>query len=496
MKIKSILIANRGEIAIRIAKTAKRMGIKTTMFLTHQEPNAYYLDYADEVVDVSNDTFINVFMNVEKIVDTALQFKIDAIHPGYGFLSENPFLPKECEQKGITFIGPSHTLISQMGNKGTARKIAIGCDVPVLEGSIGSIPTLSKAYEIAEKIGFPVIIKAVAGGGGKGMRVAKSPKELPVMFNMAVSEAKSVFGNASVFIEKYIENPKHIEFQILADKHGNLVHLFERECSIQRKHQKLLEEAPSPTLDNILRQRMGSDAIKLCKASDYYNAGTVEFLIDENLNYYFMEMNTRIQVEHPVTEAITGIDIVEQQIRIAQDEKLGFAQEDIQLNGCAIEFRINAEDVQSGFSPSMGIIDKIEIPENKNIRVDTGFISGSVIPMCYDSLVAKLIISGDNRQTVLKHASRAIKEIKIRGIKTTLPFFKMVLQTPAFKTGNYTTSFIENELPKSYYQEDDEFLAAVSLAITAYMEEIEDIDYGAMNEKKVSPWILSRFLKG
>ena len=496
MKIKSILIANRGEIAIRIAKTAKKMGIEVTMFLTHQEPNANYLNFADKIIDVSNDTFTNIFMNVEKIVDVALKNKIDAIHPGYGFLSENPFLPKECEQKGIIFIGPSHTLISKMGNKGTARKIAIDCNVPVLEGSIGSIPTLSKAQEISKKIGYPVIIKAVAGGGGKGMRVAKSPKELPVMYNMAVNEAKSIFGNGTVFIEKYVENPKHIEFQILADKHGNIVHLFERECSIQRKHQKLLEEAPSPALNNMLREKMGNDAIKLCKASGYFSAGTVEFLVDKNLNHYFMEMNTRIQVEHPVTEAITGIDIVEQQIHIAQEEELMFTQKDVQLNGCAIEFRINAEDVQSGFSPSVGIIEKIEIPESKNIRVDTGFVSGNVIPSCYDSLVAKFIVIGNNRETVIKQATKSIKMIKISGIKTTLPFFKMVLQTPAFNNGDYTTSFIEDELPKSYYQEDDEFLAAVSLAMTAYMEEIENIDYKSTNEEKVNPWVLSRFLKG
>lgn len=493
-KIKSILIANRGEIAIRISKTARNMGIKTYMFLTHQEPNAWYLDFADEIIDVSADTFTNIFMNVEKIVEAAVEHKIDAIHPGYGFLSENPFLPKVCQERGIIFIGPSHTLVSKLGNKGIARKMASENNVPVLPGSSGSISSLTKAKQEATKIGYPVIIKAVAGGGGKGMRIAKSAKDISFMYNIAVNEAKSVFGNASVFIEKYVESPRHIEFQVLGDMHGNVVHLYDRECSIQRKHQKLLEEAPSSALSDKQREVIGADAVRLCKAVGYFSAGTVEFLLDGKGNHYFMEMNTRVQVEHPVTEEITGIDVIEQQIKIARGEKLALVQENISIQGCAIEFRINAEDVQADFSPSTGIIDKIELKENKNIRFDSGFVSGKVIPSCYDSLVAKLIVKAESRGEVLKLAGKAIKELHIKGIKTTLPFFKMVLQNEAFRSGSYNTSFIEKELSKNYYQEDDEFLAAVSLAMTVYLKEVHSIDTDTKSEKKISPWVLSKYL--
>ncbi len=493
IEIKSILLANRGEIAIRISKTARKMGIKIYMFLTHQEPNAYYLDFADEIIDVSGDTFTNIFMNVEKIVDLAVENNIDAIHPGYGFLSENPFLPKECQNKNIVFIGPSDSLVQKMGNKGIARKIASENKVPVLPGSNGSISSLTKAKQVAAKIGYPIIIKAVAGGGGKGMRIVKTAKDLPLMYNIAVNEAKSVFGNASVFIEKYVENPRHIEFQVLGDMSGNVIHLYDRECSIQRKHQKLLEEAPSPALNEDKRTMIGEDAVRLCKAVGYYSAGTVEFLLDDKGNHYFMEMNTRVQVEHPVTEEITGVDIIKQQIRIAQGEELTLNQKDISVHGCAIEFRINAEDVQSEFSPSTGIIDKIEIKESKDIRFDSGFISGKVIPSCFDSLIAKLIVRAENREELIKKAYKAIKDVHIKGIKTTLPFFKMVLQNEVFRLGEYSTSFIEKELSKNYYQEDDEFLAAVSLAMNAYLKELRSIDSDNKSEKKISPWVLSKY---
>ncbi|MFQ3578967.1 MAG: biotin carboxylase N-terminal domain-containing protein, partial [Bacteroidales bacterium] len=295
-KIKSILIANRSEIAIRISRTAKKMGIRTYMFRSYQEPNALYLEYADEIIDVSEDAFINIFMDVERIVAAAKEHKIDAIHPGYGFLSENPFLALECERQGVIFIGPSSQAIRDMGNKGVARKMAQDNGVPITQGSKDSIPTLEQAIEVGKSIGYPVIIKAVAGGGGKGMRVVRSEKDMALMYRMAVNEAKTVFNNSSVFIEKYVENPRHIEIQVLADKHGNHIHLFERECSIQRKHQKLLEEAPSAALSDELRKKIGADALKLSKATGYYSAGTVEFLIDSNNNHYFMEMNTRIQV--------------------------------------------------------------------------------------------------------------------------------------------------------------------------------------------------------
>ncbi|MBZ4676996.1 MAG: Pyruvate carboxylase [Anaerophaga sp.] len=495
MKIKSILIANRGEIAIRIARTARKMGIKTFMFLTHEEPNANYLKHADEIIDVSEETFYNIFTNIDKIIESALKYNIDAIHPGYGFLSENPALARECMHNNIVFIGPSDKHIDQMGNKGVARDIAIKNNVPVLPGSTGIITSQTEAEKTAASIGYPVIIKAVAGGGGKGMRVARNKEELPRMFNAASKEAMSIFGNAAVFIEKYVENPRHIEFQVLADQHGNVVHLFERECSIQRKHQKLLEEAPSPALDEATRERMGRDAIKLCKATGYYSVGTVEFLVDEHLNHYFMEMNTRIQVEHPVTEEITGVDLIEQQIRVADGEKLSLAQKDIKLKGCAIEFRINAENVQSDFSPENGILEKIKFPSKRRVRVDAGYVDGDIIPSCYDSLVAKLIVKGSDRKSALKTAISAINGIQIKGVKTTLPFFKMVLNNNSFRDGVYSTAFIEKELEQNFYQEDNEMVAAILLGMTEYLNEIESIDHAEIREKNVSPWLFSRFLK-
>jgi acetyl/propionyl-CoA carboxylase alpha subunit len=495
MEIKSILIANRGEIAIRIARTAKKMGIKTYMFLTHEEPNATYLKSANEIIDVSEETFYNVFTNIDKIIESTQKYNIDAIHPGYGFLSENPALARECRHNNIVFIGPSDKHIDQMGNKGVARDIAIKNNVPVLPGSTGIITSLAEAEKTAASIGYPVIIKAVAGGGGKGMRVASDKNELPRMFNAAVKEALSIFGNAGVFIEKYVERPRHIEFQVLADQHGNVVHLFERECSIQRKHQKLLEEAPSPALDETTREKMGRDAIKLCKATGYYSVGTVEFLVDEHLNHFFMEMNTRIQVEHPVTEEITGIDLIEQQIKVARAEKLSFSQQDIRLKGCAIEFRINAEDVQADFSPDNGILDKLRFPKKRKIRIDSGYVDGDIIPSCYDSLLAKLIVKGTDRKSVLKTAMSTINSIQIRGIKTTIPFFKMVLNNENFKDGSYTTAFIDEKLEQNFFQEDNEMVAAILLGMNKYLGEIEAIDHEKVNKKSVSPWLFSRFLK-
>lgn len=495
MKINSILIANRGEIAIRIAKTAKKMNITTWMFRTYQEPNAYYLEYADFVIDITSENFINIFMNVDKIVESTVKNNIDAVHPGYGFLSENPALPKECEHNNIIFIGPSHNLIDLMGNKGKARELASKAGVPILKGSKSCILTVEEAIKTSEEIGYPVIIKAVAGGGGKGMRIAKSDKEISKMYKQAVNEARSVFGNGSVFIEKYIENPKHIEFQILADKHNNTVHLYERECSIQRKHQKLMEEAPSPALNDTLRNKIGMDAVKLCKEVGYYSAGTVEFLLDSNLKHYFMEMNTRIQVEHPITESITEIDLIEQQIKIARDEKLKLEQKDISIKGCAIEFRINAEDVQSDFTPDTGIIDEIEFPENNNLRIDTGYTNGKVIPSCYDSLIAKVIVNGENREEMIAISKQIINEINLKGVKSTIPFFKAVIQNDKFLSGDYSTSFIENELNSTYHQEEGEYIAASALALTAYLNEVKRINSGSGEEKRLSSWSLNHFLK-
>jgi len=496
MSINSILIANRGEIAIRIARTAKKMGIKTYMFLSHHEPNALHLKHADEIIDVSENSYINIYTNIDKLIEVALDYKIDAIHPGYGFLSENPFLPRECERNGIIFIGPSSKAINQMGNKGMARDMAVKSNIPVLQGSKGVITNITDAETTANKIGYPIILKAVAGGGGKGMRVVRKKSELALMYKLATNEAKSLFDNDSMLIEKYVENPRHIEFQVLADKHGNIIHLFERECSIQRKHQKLLEEAPSAALNEELRAKIGADAVKICRATEYYSAGTVEFLLDDKLNHYFMEMNTRVQVEHPITEEITGVDIIEQQIRVARGEELSLKQEDIKINGWAMELRINAEDVQAGFAPSTGLIEQMEIPNKKYLRCDSGYEAGKVVVSSFDSLVAKLIITGKTRGETIKNCRNILNSTTIKGVKTTLPFFKQVMQTPSFVKGDYTTSFIETDLQQSYFQENNELLAAAALALKAYLKEQDFINTDELSNKQMSAWAMSKKIKG
>ena len=453
MTIKSILIANRGEIAVRVIKTANRLGIKTYCIQTPQEANACYLKWADEVIRLPEDSGSrSVFLDPQAIVRYAKEYGIDAIHPGYGFLAENPVLPLLCVNEGIIFIGPDSEIIQRMGDKNEARHLAVKAGLPVVKGTEEPIQTLEEAREQIGAIGYPVILKALAGGGGKGMRVVRSERELESSYKMAVNEAVNAFNNGAMLIEKYIERPRHIEIQVLADKHGNAVHLYERECSIQRNHQKLLEEAPSAVLTDELREKMTRDALALTKATGYYTLGTVEFLLDQNMDYYFMEMNTRIQVEHPVTEAITGLDLVEWQIRTAAGEILPFTQEKIQKNGWAIEFRVNAEDVQAGFAPNFGIIDEMNFPMYPGLRVDSGFTPGSVIPSLFDSLIAKLIVSGRDREEVIEKSIEIMQHSCIEGIKTTIPFFKAVLRHPDFVSGNFTTSFL-NEMENLFYQE-------------------------------------------
>jgi acetyl-CoA carboxylase biotin carboxylase subunit len=494
MKINSILIANRGEIAIRIIRTAKKMGIKTWAVMTATEPNALYLSEADEVIDFSENTSeIPPFLDVERLVNAAVKHKIDAIHPGYGFLAESAYFAQSCENKDVIFIGPSSDAIYKMGNKTIARKIAIKNKISLLKGSTKPVTDAEIAMKEAEKIGYPVIIKAASGGGGKGMRIVRKPADMEKNFRLATSEAEKAFNDSTVFIEKYAENPRHIEFQILGDKHGNVIHLGERECSIQRKHQKLLEEAPSPALDEKLREKMGAEAIAIAKAVNYFSTGTVEFLLDDAGNYYFMEMNTRIQVEHPVTEMITGIDLVEQQIRIAQDEKLSLKQKDIKLEGWAMEFRINAEDVQAGFAPNTGIIKRMVIPGGKNVRVDTGFVEGAVIPPDYDSMIAKLIVYGEHRKKVITTGLRALGKIDIQGLKTTVPFFKAVLHNKAFVDGEFNTSFIETEMQSLFHQEKDEEMLAAFLSLMDYLKEVSD--ESELSADNSSPWLFNKRMK-
>jgi len=499
MKIKSILIANRGEIAIRIIRTAKKMGIRAFVIKTAKEPNAWYLDEADEIIDFSecfDDT--PEFLDIERIIYQAKQHGVDSIHPGYGFLAENPDFARRCEEEKIVFIGPSHDAIYRMGNKTIAKELAKANNVPLLGGSKGSVANAEEARKIANQVGYPVILKAAAGGGGRGMRVVEREKDIERMFNLATNEAEKAFNNPDVFIEKFVREPRHIEFQILADKHGNVVHLGERECSVQRKHQKLLEESPSPALDDALRKVMGNAAITIAKSINYYSAGTVEFLLDDQNNFSFMEMNTRIQVEHPVTEMVTGIDLIEQMIRIAEGEKLPFTQKDIKLNGWAIEWRINAEDVQSGFSPSLGTIEKISWPESEHIRVDTGVRDGSVITPYYDSMIAKLIVHADDREKALQLSSIAIRKFWIKGTKTTLAFCRAVLQNHNFRKGKFNTSFISKELKIHYHQEPDEEMLAAFFAVYDYAREVHEIEDKPLyveKGKEIAPWVLNKRLR-
>lgn len=496
MKIKKILIANRGEIAIRIMKTARLMKISTVAVKTAAEPNAMYLEYADEIYDNTEDTSeIPVFLDIEKLISIALKTGANAAHPGYGFLAENAYFAQKCLDNDIIFIGPSPDAIYKMGNKTIARRIALAGGIPMATGSQGNISDEDEAVKVADKIGYPVIIKAASGGGGRGMRIVRKSDEMAKMFNLASKEAEKAFNDPSVFIEKYIENPKHIEFQILGDTKGNVIHLGERECSIQRKHQKLLEEAPSSALDADLRERMGSMAVQIAKAVDYYSAGTVEFLLDSDKNFYFMEMNTRIQVEHPVTEIITGLDLIEQQIRVANGEELKFKQKDIKLKGWAIECRINAEDVQAGFAPDPGLIQSLSMPTESYVRVDTGVQAGSSIVASYDSMIAKLIVKGRDRKEALKNCKMALDKVWIKGTKTTLPFFRMLVRHEKFISGDFTTAFIEKDLEKYYYNSEYEEMLAAWLATKLFVDEnlADDsinVDFG--HGKDINPWLLNK----
>lgn len=494
--ITNILIANRGEIAVRIMATAKKLGIKTTVIKTSAEPSAMYLSKADNIYDdTENRSEIPVFLDIERLIFIAGESGADAVHPGYGFLAENPYFAQKCIDSGLNFIGPSPDSIYKMGNKTIARKLALAKDVPMAMGSDGEVTGEEEAVRVARRIGFPVIIKASSGGGGRGMRIVRNEGEVAKMFRIARNEAEKAFSDPSVFIEKYIENPKHIEFQILGDKHGNVIHLGERECSVQRKHQKLLEEAPSPALDTKLRKEMGDMAVRIAETVGYYSAGTVEFLLDSNRTFYFMEMNTRIQVEHPVTEMITGIDLIEEQLRIANGEKLNIGQKDVKLNGWAIECRINAEDVQSGFTPAPGRIDKLVLPEGDNIRVDSGVERGSVIAANFDSMIAKLIVTGKDRKEAVLNCKQALDKVWIKGTKTTLPFFRMLVRHPSFIGGTITTSFIENGLETFYVNSEYEEMIAAWLATRLFVE--ENLDDSNLNidfeqGKKLSPWLLNK----
>ncbi len=473
MVMKKILIANRGEIALRIMKTIKRMGIRTVAVYSTADRDAPHVKFADEAVHIGDNPSNKSYLLGDKIIEKAVQMQVDGIHPGYGFLSENETFSKAVEDNGMTFIGPGHKAIRMMGDKLAAKDAVKKYNIPMVPGIDKAITEVAEAKKVAEKIGYPVLIKAAAGGGGKGMRIVNSPSTLEEQMERAISEALSAFGDGSVFIEKYVTSPRHIEFQILADNFGNVVHLFERECSIQRRHQKVIEEAPSCILSPELRNKMGEAAIKVAESCDYRGAGTVEFLMDAEMNFYFLEMNTRLQVEHPVTEFITGLDLVEEQIKIARGEQLTFQQKDLKIDGHAVELRVYAEDSLNDFLPNVGVLNTYEIPKGDNIRLDDGYEQGMEIPIYYDPMISKLITYGKDREEAIQAMIGAIDQYRIEGVETTLPFGKFVLEHEAFRAGKFDTHFVSSHFDADILRKvkDDEARLAALLALKLYQQE-------------------------
>ena len=444
--VQKVLIANRGEIALRIIRSCRELGIATVAVYSTVDKNALHVQLADEAVCVGDSLSNKSYLNIPNILAAATSRGVDAIHPGYGFLAENDKFAEMCNDHGIIFIGPSPNSIRLMGDKSTAKETMDGVGVPTVPGSKGLLVSIDKAFKLADQMGYPVIIKATAGGGGRGMRLVEKAETLEKMFKAAQGEAEAAFGNDGLYMEKFIKKPRHVEVQILADKSGNVIHLGERDCSVQRRHQKLLEESPSPAINKELREKMGNAAIAAAKSINYEGAGTVEFLVDENEKFYFMEMNTRIQVEHPVTEMVTGVDLIAEQIKIAAGQNLEFNQEQIQLNGHAIECRINAEDPTHNFRPSPGRITGWLPPGGPGVRVDSHVYTGYEIPPFYDSLIGKLIVWGKDRNAAIKRMNRALNECAVTGIPTTINFHLNLLEKQKFKEGKIHTKYVEEEL--------------------------------------------------
>jgi acetyl-CoA carboxylase biotin carboxylase subunit len=492
--MKKIVIANRGEIALRVMRTAKEMGIKTVAVFSEADRKALHVRYADEAICIGPPPSNQSYLLGDKIIEVAKQTGADAIHPGYGFLSENADFARKVKAAGLIFIGPSAESMETMGDKISAKQAVSNFNVPLVPGTKEALKDITAGKKIADEIGYPVLVKASAGGGGKGMRVVWKEEEFEESIKLAQSEALSAFSDDSVFIEKYVGSPKHIEIQILGDQHGNVVYLFERECSIQRRHQKLVEEAPSSCLTPEVRKKMGEAAVNVAKACNYFGAGTVEFLADEDLNFYFLEMNTRLQVEHPVTEQIVGLDLVKEQIRIARGETLGYTQEDLKIHGHAIELRVCAEDPMNNFLPDIGKLKSYKTPQGYGVRVDDSFEAGMEIPIQYDPMIAKLITFGKTREEAIQRMIRAIEDYKITGIETTLSFGTFVMKHPAFREGHFDTKFIEKYFePEMLKTSNPELHQAAAYAAGSFFFQKEGTKQAAGESKQQSSnWQLKR----
>lgn len=488
-----ILVANRGEIALRVMRSCKEMGIKTVAIFSEADRDAPFVKYADEAVCVGPPPSSDSYLQVDKIIEVCKELDVDGLHPGYGFLSENAEATRKITDAGITFIGPSPKAMELMGDKLKAKETVKDYNIPMVPGTDEAIEDIAVAKKIAENIGFPILIKAAAGGGGKGMRVVEEPNEFEEQMDRAVSEAVSSFGNGSVFIEKYVGSPRHIEIQVLADTHGNIVYLFERECSIQRRHQKVIEEAPSSVLTPEIREAMGKCAVDVARSCNYVGAGTVEFLLENNKDFYFLEMNTRLQVEHPVTEMITGIDLVKEQIKIARGEKLSFTQNDLNIQGHSFEVRVYAEDPLNNFLPDIGRLNTYERPEGMGIRVDDGFEEGMQIPIYYDPMISKLITHGKDREEARVRMLRAIEDYKISGVETTLPFCKFALEHEAFISGDFDTHFVSKYFTPEKLQNDNaETEEVAALFVAKLFEEGNKKDVEVATNEVKSKWKTNR----
>ena len=491
--ISKILIANRGEIALRIMRSAKEMGIKTVAVFSEADRNALHVRYADEAICIGPAASNQSYLVGDKIIEACKATGAQAIHPGYGFLSENAGFARAVKAAGLILIGPTPEAMETMGNKLSAKAAALKYNIPMVPGTEEAITDINEAKLRAVEVGFPIIIKAAAGGGGKGMRIVDRVEDFEEQMHLAVSEATSAFGDGAVFIERYVTSPRHIEIQVLGDTHGNIVHLFERECSVQRRHQKVVEEAPSSVLTEKIRQEMGRCAVDVARSVNYVGAGTVEFILDENLDFFFLEMNTRLQVEHPVTEMITGLDLVKEQIKIARGEVLSYQQEDLKISGHAVELRVYAEDPLNNFLPDIGILQTYTTPKGNGVRVDDGFEEGMEIPIYYDPMIAKLITYGANREEAIERMIRAIDEYDITGIQTTLSFGKFVMQHEAFTSGKFDTHFVGKYFNADSLKSDNEteaMLAALTAVLLLQKEKVTVTN--ATQTESVSNWKKNR----